>query len=416
MATIKAFKGVRPAKELASQVASLPYDVMNSEEAREMAAGNPNSFLYVIKPEISFGSGIDQYSQMVYDKGRENFYSMLSQGTMQQDSTPCLYIYEQEWNGKVQTGLVAASSVQDYWDDIIKKHEFTRPVKEQDRISHMETTGIHPGPVFLTYPDVAEIDAIINREKQREPENNFIADDGVRHTVWIIHNPETIDLLVNLFAKQVPFTYIADGHHRAASAAKVGRALKEAHLNSTGQEAFNYFLTVLFPANQLQIIDYNRLVQDLNGLSKEDFLKAVGEKFIIEKVGEPMYKPGKMNDFGMYLKGCWYKLTVKPGVAPTNDPVNSLDVAILQNNLLSPILGIDDPRTDNRIDFVGGIRGLNELQKRVDSGEMAVAFALYAVSIEQLIAIADSGNVMPPKSTWFEPKLRSGLIVHRFEE
>lgn len=414
MTVIRPFPGIRPKPELASQVASLPYDVMNTEEAREEASDKPLSYLHIVKSEIAFPKGHNAYAPEVYEKAGEKFQNLLQQGAIVQDPKAYLYVYEQEMNGHVQTGLVAASSVNDYWADVVKKHEFTRPVKEQDRMNHMRATGIHAGPVFLTYPDVDEINAIIDPLRTTQPDTNFTSPDGVRHTVWVIRDLATIEQLVTLFKENVPATYIADGHHRAASSSKLGRELQERNPNGTGEEPYNYFLSVLFPASRLQIIDYNRVVADLNGLQYEEFLDKIGQSFKVEKLGKDIYKPAQMREYSMYLGGEWYRLTPNEGTYRAEDPVNGLDVSILQNNLLEPILGIKDPRTDDRIDFVGGIRGLGELQKRVDSGEMAVAFALYPVTIEQLIRIADSGNVMPPKSTWFEPKLRSGLIVHQF--
>lgn len=414
MAIIRPFPGIRPKPELASQVASLPYDVMNTEEAREEAKDKPLSFLHIVKSEIAFPKGYDAYAPEVYEKAAEKFKALLQQGTIAPDPKAYLYVYEQEMNGHVQTGLVAASSINDYWADVVKKHEYTRPVKEQDRINHMKATGIHAGPVFCTYPDVEEINAIIDPIRTTQPDTNFTSPDGVRHTVWVIRDLATIEQLITLFNEKVPATYIADGHHRAASSSKVGRELQELNPNRTGEEPYNYFLSVLFPASRLQIIDYNRVVADLNGLLPQEFLDKVSQRFTVEKLGKAIYKPAQMREFSMYLGGEWYRLAPKEGTYRAEDPVNGLDVSILQNNLLEPILGINDPRTNERIDFVGGIRGLGELQKRVDSGEMAVAFALYPVTIEQLIRIADSGNVMPPKSTWFEPKLRSGLIVHQF--
>ncbi len=415
MAVIRPFPGIRPKPELASQVASLPYDVMNTEEAREEAKDKPLSFLHIVKSEIAYPPGYDAYAPEVYEKAAEKFRALVVQDVIEQDPHPYLYIYQQEMNGHVQTGLVAASSVNDYWADVVKKHEFTRPVKEQDRMKHMKATGIHAGPVFLTYPDVTEIDNIVSVIiTEEEPDTNFTTPDGVRHTVWVLRDRQLIERLVNLFHEKVPATYIADGHHRAASSSKVGRELQEANPDFTGEEPFNFFLSVLFPASQLQIIDYNRVVTDLNGLTEQEFFAKIEEKFDLQLQGTSPFKPTQMREFGMYFEGQWFQLTAKPGTYPENDPVNGLDVSIMQNNLLDPILGIKDPRTDNRVDFVGGIRGLGELSKRVDSGEMAVAFALYPVTINQLIRIADSGNVMPPKSTWFEPKLRSGLIVHQF--
>lgn len=416
MAIIKPFKGIRPKKGLALDVACLPYDVMNTEEARAAADGNPHSFLRVIKSEISFEPGFDAYHPSVYDKARENFYKLLDAGTLVQDPEDCLYIYEQEMDGVVQTGIVALSSIDDYWRDVIKKHEHTRPVKEQDRINHMKSTGIHAGPVFLTYPDNNDVNKIVAEACEEKPEVNMVTEDKVRHTVWVVKNREHIDALVDLFDKDITHTYIADGHHRAASASKVGRELQDANPNRTGNEPYNFFLTVLFPAQQLRIIDYNRLVTDLHGLSKEAFLEKVKENFDIEVRGPEACKPSGRRQFCMYLDNTWYMLEAHHHLTPSGDPVKNLDVSLLQDLVLEPILGITDPRTDDRIDFVGGIRGIGELKKRVDSGEMAVAFALYPVNINSLIEIADSGQVMPPKSTWFEPKLRSGLIVNRFKE
>ncbi len=416
MAIIKPFKGIRPPKDLAAKVASLPYDVLNTEEAREVAKDNPLSFLHVVKSEISFAPGYDSYHPSVYDKARENFYKLLEQGALVQDSEDYLYVYEQEMDGKTQTGLVALSSIDDYWKDVIKKHEFTRPVKEQDRINHMKTTGIHAGPVFLTYPDNNEVNKLIASVCEADADTNIVTDDGVRHTVWVIRNKDIANQLVKLFDTEVGNTYIADGHHRAASASKVGREMQEANLNRTGNEPYNFFLTVLFPAQQLRIIDYNRVVTDLNGLSQEEFLDKLRENFDIEARCTEPCKPAGRRQFSMYLDGNWYMLEAHHHLTPQDDPVKNLDVSLLQNLVLEPLLGIKDPRTDDRIDFVGGIRGIGELKKRVDSGEMAVAFALYPVSINSLMEIADSGQVMPPKSTWFEPKLRSGLIVNRFKE
>lgn len=414
MVNIRAFPGIRPKPEYAKAVASKPYDVLSSAEAREEAKDLPYSFLRVVKSEITLPEDVDVHSQQVYDRARQNFYNLLEQGIMKQDDGDRLYVYRQEWKQYSQTGLVATSSVEDYLNDTIKKHEHTRPVKEQDRIDHMRTTGLHSGPVFLTYRDVADIDTIIYGITAREPVNNFVAADGVRHVLWVIDDASTIASLTGLFAAQVPASYIADGHHRAASSAKVAKALREAKGNYTGAERFNWFLSVLFPASQLNIIDYNRVVADLNGLNTDAFLTKVKEKFTLDPIGEA-YCPPVRHHFGMYLAGQWYGLKAKDGTFPEGDPVHSLDVDILQQNLLGPVLGIDDPRTNDRIDFVGGIRGLGELEKRVKSGEMAVAFALHPVSIEELMRISDTGMVMPPKSTWFEPKLRSGLVVHRFQ-
>jgi uncharacterized protein (DUF1015 family) len=412
MAIIKSFKGVRPKIGLAEQVASLPYDVMNTAEAREMAKGNPNSFLHVSRAEIDFPENTDEHSQAVYNKAKENFYKMISDGVLVQDAQPCLYIYAQIMNGRRQIGLVANSSIDDYFNDVIKKHELTRPEKEQDRIEHMQTLHAHVGPIFLTYPKNDSIDALVeNVIIYQKPVYDFESTDNIQHTVWVINEKDAIVEFISIFEKQIPYTYIADGHHRTASAAKVGQKMREQNPAHTGQEEYNFFLSVLFPDNQLAIMDYNRVVKDLNGNTIADFLKRVETSFSITKNGNK--KPGHLHQITMYLDGTWYELVPKDG-SFTDDAVGVLDISILQNNLLSPILGISDPRTDKRIDFIGGIRGLEELERRVDSGEMKVAFALYPVSLQQLMDIANSGNIMPPKSTWFEPKLRDGLFSHLF--
>lgn len=415
MVKIKAFPGIRPRPDQAKAVASKPYDVLNTEEARAEAKDNPVSFLRVVKSEITLPEGTDPYGPDVYQKARENFQQMMKDGVLIQDDTDHLYIYAQEMEPYRQVGLVAASSIDDYFNDTIKKHEYTRPKKEQDRIDHMKTTGIHSGPVFLTFRDVDDINKLLEAQTKREPEYDFLADDGVRHTLWVISDNDLIDKLINLFAAEVPATYIADGHHRAASSAKVGQAMREEMGKYSGNEPFNYFLSVLFPASQLNIIDYNRVVRDLNGLSDEGFLDSIQNQFYLWEHGKEPFQPERPMRFGMYFNGMWYILQAKKGTFDENDPVSSLDVSILQKNLLDTILDIKDPRTDERIDFVGGIRGLKELEKRVDSGEMRVAFSLYPVSIEQLMRISDEDMVMPPKSTWFEPKLRSGLVVHQFK-
>ncbi|NNF01471.1 MAG: DUF1015 domain-containing protein [Bacteroidia bacterium] len=413
MAIIKAFKGLRPRKDIAHLVASKPYDVLSSEEAREEAKDNEYSFLHVIKPEIDLEDNIDLYDPRVYSKARDNFEKFQSENILIQDEDPFLYFYRQIMNGKSQMGIVACSSIDDYFNDIIKKHEFTRPKKEQDRITHMKTIGAHPGPVFLSYPAQEEIDKIVQAYAEgNDYEYDFTASDGVQHTLWVVRDRMTIELLESLFNDLVPFTYIADGHHRAASSAKVGQEARQRG-DYTGEEDFNYFLTVLFPEDQISIIDYNRLVKDLNGLSKDEFLREVDSRFMLNKM-DTTYKPDSLHEFGMYLDKQWYRLVAKEDMYDDNDPVAVLDISILSNHLLDPVLGIRDQRTDDRIDFVGGIRGMKELEKRVDSGEMAVAFAIYPVSMQQLMNIADSGQVMPPKSTWFEPKLRSGLIIHKF--
>lgn len=414
MAIIKAFKAYRPAAGLAEKIASKPYDVLNSEEARAEKGDNLYSFYRINKPEVDLEASVDLYDEQVYLKAQENLNLFIKNNWLVQDGKDSMYVYRQIMNGKEQYGLVTCSSVDDYFNDVIKKHEFTRPDKENDRIKHMDYLSAHVGPVFCCYPAVSEIDSIIAAQTQKSPVVDFTAEDGISHTVWLIDDDSSLSNLVRLFSEKVPFTYIADGHHRAASSAKVGAKRKDANPNHNGTEEYNYFLSVLFPDNQLQIIDYNRVVKDLNGLSLDAFIHAASEKFDIEKVGIEICKPSKLHEFSFYADGNWYKMTAKAGTYNDNDPIGVLDVTVLSDNLLNPILGIKDQRTDKRIDFVGGIRGLGELKKRVDSGEMQIAFALYPVTIQQLIDIADSGNVMPPKSTWFEPKLRSGLIIHTF--
>jgi uncharacterized protein (DUF1015 family) len=405
MISIAPFKALRPAAEFAKQVASRPYDVLNSKEAKTEAEGNSASFLHITKSEIDLPDDTDVHDQQVYVKAKENLDAFMSRKILFRESKACYYIYELIMNGKKQTGLVCGSSVDDYENDLIKKHEFTRPEKEQDRINHIKTTGAQTGNVFIAYKNVAEIDALIDQWKQRSPVYSFTADDGIQHTIWIVNDDETIEKITSLFKEKVPCTYIADGHHRAASAAKVRAAL-----GSAAAEGADYFLTTLFPSSQLHIMDYNRVVADLNGLSNDEFLTAVKTKFSIEKAAKA-FSPASLHEFGMYLDGQWYRLTANEK-SYTTDPIGILDITILQKNLLDPVLGIKDQRTDKRIDFIGGIRGLGELENRVNSGEMAVAFSLHPVSIQQLFDIADSGNVMPPKSTWFEPKLRDGLLTH----
>ncbi len=414
MAIIKPFKGFRPQKGLEKQIAAKPYDVLNSDEARAEKGDNQYSFYRINKPEVDLDPSTDLYAEIVYTTAKNNLELFIKENWLQQDATENYYIYKQKMGSHEQYGLVLCASIEDYFNDIIKKHEFTRPDKENDRIKHMDTLSAHVGPVFTCYNDVPEINAIVSNEIQKTPVYDFTADDGVGHTLWVVDEPSTVTNITQLFKEKVPFTYIADGHHRAASSAKVGQKRKEANPNHTGDEEYNYFLSVLFPASQLSIIDYNRVVKDLNGLSFEDFITKVAEKFEIEKIGTSIYKPAKIHEFSFYYDHNWYKLTAKPGTYNDADPIGVLDITVLSNNLLSPILGIHDQRTDKRIDFVGGIRGLGELEKRVNSGEMKIAFAIYPVSIQQLINIADTGNVMPPKTTWFEPKLRSGMIVHTF--
>jgi uncharacterized protein (DUF1015 family) len=404
MAIIKPFKALKPKKELAEQVASRPYDVLNSEEAKKEAAGNNYSFLRITKSEIDLPNGIDTHNQQVYDKAKANLELFIQNGTLYAEEKPCYYIYQLVMNGKSQTGLVCVSSIEDYLKDVIKKHELTRPEKEKDRIDHMRTTRAQTGNVFMAYRDVMEINALINGWKAKNaPEYDFTASDGIKHTVWVINRDDVINSITNLFATKVPNTYIADGHHRAASAAKVSKQLPDS-------ESAKFFLTTIFPESQLAILDYNRVVKDLNDLTTEEFIGALQEDFMLTYSPEPV-KPAVLHEFGMYLGDEWYILTAREGTY-RKDPIGVLDVTILQKNVLDKILDIDDPRTDTRVDFVGGIRGLEELEKRVNSGEMAAAFSLYPVTLEQLFAIADSGKVMPPKSTWFEPKLRDGLLTH----
>jgi uncharacterized protein (DUF1015 family) len=404
MAIIKPFNALRPQSALAKQVAARPYDVLNSEEARAESKDNPFSFLHVTKSEIDFPEGIDIHSTIVYDKANENLNRFIKEGILFQEKKPCYYIYQLVMNGRSQTGLVCISSVEDYFNDVIKKHEFTRPEKEKDRIEHMLAIKAQTGNVFMAYRDVAEVNELINDwKKSQKPVYDFIADDSIQHTIWVIDEDNIINSITQLFQAKVPNTYIADGHHRAASAAKVSRQLK-------GNENATYFLTTIFPASELAILDYNRVIKDLNNLSREEFLKKLEIDFSIEKTNQP-FSPKQMHQFGMYLDQQWYKLASKKGTY-TTDPIGVLDVTILSNNILDKILGIKDQRTDKRIDFVGGIRGLSELEKRVNSGEMKLAFSLPPVSIQQLFDIADSGEVMPPKSTWFEPKLRDGLLTH----
>lgn len=412
MAKVRPFRGLRPQKELADKVAAPPYDVLSSDEAREMAKGNPYSFLHINKPEIDLDPKIDPYDKRVYQKGADNLHKFINQGIMIQDEAPRFYIYKQVMGKHRQVGLMACASVEEYEKDLIKKHELTRQDKEDDRVNHIDYLNAQVGPVFLTYRAVAEIDRMVEAVMQAAPEYDFISPDGVRHILWVIDNEKTIAAFQEAFAR-VPVMYVADGHHRSAAATRVKQRRQAANARHTGEEEYNYFLAVIFPHNQMQILDYNRVVKDLNGLSTDAFLKKVSEKFTLHRLeGKQPYKPLRAHEFGMYLKGHWYQLIAKPGSFEEKDPVKRLDVSLLQENLLAPILGIQDPRKDKRIDFVGGIRGLAELEKRVKSGDWAVAFALYPTSIEDLMAIADAGKIMPPKSTWFEPKLKSGLVVH----
>lgn len=403
MALISPFMALRPQAQHARQLASRPYDVLSSKEARQEAQGNPNSFLHITKSEIDLPEDTDPHSSAVYEKAKQNLDAFIQRGLLFQESKPCYYIYRLLMDGRSQTGLVCASSIADYDNGIIKKHEFTRPEKELDRINHIKTTGAQTGNVFLAYRDVDEINAIIAKwANEKSPVYDFVADDEVAHTIWVISDERLVDQISTVFKEAVPCTYIADGHHRAASAAKVKQQMGEAGAAT--------FLTTLFPASELKILDYNRVVKDLAGWSVEDLVLRVAERFEVEAVASPL-KPQEPHEFGMYVGGHWYRLRAKAGSFAT-DPIGILDVTILHDQLLHPILGIGDERTDKRIDFVGGIRGLGELESRVDSGDSGVAFSLYPVSIQQLFDIADSGNVMPPKSTWFEPKLRDGLLTH----
>ncbi|HMP91582.1 MAG TPA: DUF1015 family protein [Phnomibacter sp.] len=408
MAQIQPFKALRPNAQYAAKVASRPYDVMNRQEAKEEVLGNPHSFLHITRSEIDLPDTVDLYDPQVYETAKSNLKAFINREVLFKEAKPCYYIYRLTMDGRSQTGLVCVSSVEDYNKGIIKKHEFTRPEKEQDRITHIVTTGAQTGNVFLAYRNVEALDALISQwQTDRSPIYDFVADDGIRHEVWVVNTDSAVAKITEIFDQQVPATYIADGHHRAASAAKSHLMFK----TERSKEKSAWFLTTLFPASQLYIMDYNRLVKDLNGLSQQEFLTQLAHTYEIEVVGKKPRKPATLHEVAMYLDGQWYTLRSKPGTY-TTDPIGVLDVSILSNNILAPILGITDQRTDKRIDFVGGIRGLDALKKQVDSGNWQVAFALYPVTIEQLFDIADSGEVMPPKSTWFEPKLRDGLLTH----
>ena len=414
MAIVKPFKGIRPPQSIVEKVACLPYDVMNSKEAAQKAEGKPESLLHVTRAEIDLDANVDVHSNIVYDKAVENFEKMQKNGWLVQDAEPKFYIYAQTMDDKTQYGIVGCAFYQDYWNGIIKKHELTRIEKEEDRMILIDKTNANVEPVFFSYKAVPEIDEIVNNiVTTQKPEYDFIGyDDNFGHKFWVINSQETNKRLEDLFATKVPYTYVADGHHRTAAASRVGLA-REKDPKFAGQEEYKYFMAVHFPDTQLNIIDYNRVVKDLNNLSKEDFLNKISEKFVMQDMGTKIYKPTALHEFAMYIDGHWYKLNAKQGTYNDNDPLEILDVNVLSTHVLDNILGINDLRTSNRIDFVGGIRGLGELQKRVDSGEMKVAFALYPVAMSQLINIADSGNIMPPKTTWFEPKLRSGLVIHK---
>ena len=413
MAVIKPFKGIRPPKSMVEEVASRPYDVLNSAEARAEAGDNEKSLYHIIKPEINFPEGTDEHDPCVYESAAEHFQMFQDKGWLVQDEKENYYVYAQTMNGKTQYGLVVGAYVPDYMNGVIKKHELTRRDKEEDRMKHVRVNNANIEPVFFAYPDNAELDAIVAKYTASTPEYDFIAPgDGFGHTVWVIDQQEDIDAITKAFAA-MPALYIADGHHRSAAAALVGAEKAQQNPNHKGDEEYNYFMAVCFPANQLTIIDYNRVVKDLNGLTPKEFLAAVEKNFIVEEKGAEIYKPDALHNFSLYLEGKWYSLTAKEGTYDDNDPIGVLDVTISSNLILDEILGIKDLRSDKRIDFVGGIRGLGELKKRVDSGEMKVALALYPVSMKQLMDIADTGNIMPPKTTWFEPKLRSGLIIHK---
>ena len=412
MAKIRPFKGIRPPKEFVAQVVSRPYDVLNSEEAREEAKGNEKSLYHIIKPEIDFPEGTSEYDPKVYEKAAENFQKFQDNGWLVQDEKENYYVYAQTMNGRTQYGLVVCANVDDYMTGKIKKHELTRRDKEEDRMKHVRVNNANIEPVFFAYPDNKQLDDIVAAVIKNEPEYDLVTSDGIGHTFWVISDDAVIAQITEAFAK-MPYMYIADGHHRSAAAALVGDEKRKNNPNHNGDEEYNYFLAVCFPDNQLNIIDYNRVVKDLNGLTEEQFLEALGKNFTVEKKGSEIYKPNKLHNFSLYLSGEWYSLTAKPGTYDDNDPIGQLDVTVSSKLILDEILGIKDLRSDKRIDFVGGIRGLGELKKRVDSGEMKVALALYPVSMKQLISIADSGNIMPPKATWFEPKLRSGFIVHK---
>ena len=415
MSVIKPFKGYRPPVDIVEKLASRPYDVLNSEEARQECEGNPYSLLHVTKAEIDLPEGTDEHSQEVYDKVVENYNMFKKNGWLVQDEKEHYYIYAQTMNGRTQYGFVIAANVDDYMEGRIKKHELTRRDKEEDRMKHVRINNANVEPVFFAFPDNPELEKIITDVTSQTPEYDFISEDGFGHHFWVINDDCTIAKITELFA-EIPSLYIADGHHRSAAAALVGHEKALANPNHTGNEEYNYFLAVAFPASHLNIIDYNRVVKDLNGLSADEFLTKLNDNFIVTEIGEEIYTPNKLHNFSLYLGGKWYSLTAKEGTYDDNDPIGVLDVTISSNLILRDILNIQDLRSDKRIDFVGGIRGLGELKKRVDSGEMAMALALYPVSMKQLIDIADTGNIMPPKTTWFEPKLRSGLIIHKLND
>ena len=414
MAKVKPFRGLRPPKQFVEQVASKPYDVLSSEEARAEAEGNEKSLYHIIKPEIDFEPGTGEHEQKVYDKAVENFQKFQREGWLVQDEKEQSYLYAQTMDGRTQYGLVVGASVDDYLTGKIKKHELTRKEKEVDRMHHIEINNANIEPVFLSFPTNEVLERVIAQTAKTQPEYDFVSEDGIGHTLWCISDDAVINEITEAFAK-IPYLYIADGHHRTAAAAHVGEEKAKADPNHTGKEEYNYLLAVCFPESHLKVMDYNRVVKDLNGLTDEEFLQKVGEKFVVEDKGTEIYRPAALHNFSLYLGGKWYSLTAKEGTYDDNDPIGVLDVKISSDYILRDILNIVDLRTDKRIDFVGGIRGLGELKDRVDSGEMKMALALYPVTMRQIIDIADSGNIMPPKATWFEPKLRSGLIIHKLD-
>jgi len=415
MAKLHAFKGFRPGKDKVNEVASRPYDVLNSAEARIEVQDNPWSFLHVVKPEVDLPEGTSLYSDVVYNKGKENLQKLISEGYFVEDDSELLYVYGQTMSGLTQYGIVGCAAVDDYLDEVIKKHELTRPDKEEDRMNHIRVTNFNAEPVFFAYPDHAGLDTIVDGIVKGEAEYDFITDDGVGHHFWLISRKEDIQKIIEIFEREIKYTYVADGHHRTAAAALVGQERRKNNPEHGGEEEYNFFLAVHFPASQLTIIDYNRVVKDLNGLTPTEFLEELEDGFVVEKQGAEVFKPVSLHNFSMYLEGTWYSLTARSGTYDDNDPIGCLDVTVLSEQVLGPLLNITDLRKSKRIDFVGGIRGLEELSRRVDSGEMAVAFALYPVSMKQLMDIADNGMIMPPKTTWFEPKLRSGLVIHSLD-
>ena len=415
MAIIKPFRGFRPIKENVNRIASRPYDVLNSDEARVEVEGNPFSFLHVVKPEIDLPKDVDIHSEIVYNTAKENLNKLINDKQFVQDEKPCYYVYAQTMFGKTQYGIVGGAAVEDYVNGIIKKHELTRPDKEEDRMNHVRVTNVNAEPVFFAYQDNAKLDEIVSATVKNDAEYDFTSEDGVGHHFWVIDNEQTVANIEKIFAEEVPYTYVADGHHRTAAAGLVGKERKENNPNHTGNEEYNFFMAVHFPESQLTIIDYNRAVKDLNGLSKDEFIVKLEENFAVKEMGADEYKPNELHNFSMYIDGKWYSLTANANTYNDDDPIDVLDVTILTKTILDPLLDIKDLRRSTRIDFIGGIRGLGELKRRVDNGEMEVAFALYPVSMKQLMDIADNDKIMPPKTTWFEPKLRSGLVIHSLD-